>query len=160
MTVVMIWMIYAGRAGAADHDDDATAGSSLVGTQLIYSVRYKSEGYAELPSGQMLAPGGDAPPKHSLLGSLDGVEILTFLGHDHKGDRASIRFEKAVVNIQVDSQSQPMREKEVAEILRHPVAIIFGAQSRITSIEVPKSYTTIARNFVKAIITLQQYAGP
>jgi hypothetical protein len=158
--LTIAWTVPSGRAHAGDTNDKVIRSKLLVGTQLTYRVRYKSEGYTELRTVIGAGPGSETPPRHDLFGSLEATEILTFLDHDRGGVRASIRFEKPVIKIQVDSKSQPEREREIVENLGHSAVVYFDAQSRVTRLEFPKEYPPMATNFVKAVVTLQQYAVP
>jgi HEAT repeat protein len=158
--LTIAWTIPTGRTHAGDTNDKVIRSKSLVGIQLTYSVRYKSEGYTELRTVIGAGPGSEAPPRHDLFGSLEATEILTFLEHDRGGVRASIRFEKPVIKIQVDSKSRPEREREIVKNLGHSASVYFDAQSRVTRLEFPKEYPLMASNFVKAIVTLQQFAVP
>src|ERR1019366_3715302 len=96
--------------------------------------------------------------RHNLLASLDATEILTFLDQRQGLVRASVRFERPLINIQVDSKSQPKQEGEIAQCFGYSAVVYFDAQSKVTRLEFPKEYSTMAGNFVKAIITLQQYS--
>jgi HEAT repeat protein len=157
---VAVWAMYAGRSGAAGTNEKPTPNKSLVGTRLRHSVSYQSSGYTELRAVVGVAPGSEAPPRHNLFGSLQATEILTFVELDRTIVRASVRFENPLIKIQIDSKSQPEREHEVAESLEHPAAVYFDAQSRITRLEFPKEYSPMASNFVKAVVTLQQFVVP
>jgi hypothetical protein len=158
--VMITWTVPIGLTNPGDTNDKVIRSKWVVGTQLTYTVRYKSEGYTELRTVIGAGPGSEAPPRHDLFGSLEATEILTFLDHDSGGVRASIRFEKPVIEIQVDSKSQPEREREIVESLGHSAAVYFDAQSRVSRLEFPKGYPPKASNFVKAVVTLQQYAVP
>lgn len=149
-----------GRACATDATDNPGTSKALVGTQLTYHVRYKSEGYTDIRNAIKVAPEGHSPPRHNLLGSLEVAEILTFLDGDRGVVRASIRFKGPVITIQVDSRSQPGREREIAESLGRTATAYFDAQGRVTRLEFPKEYSPMAANFVKSIITMQQFAVP
>ncbi len=157
---VMTWSVWVGPAGAADNNDSATANRALVGTQLTYRVHYKSEGYTERPATQVASSGGETPTRHNLLGTLEGVEILTFLSHDHTGYQASVRFEKVAVNIQVRFKVTAGQERisgRTSNTLRLSI-LIPSIESHASKF--PRNTPAMASNFIKAIVTLQQYAVP
>src|ERR1700693_4263145 len=134
------------RMATAPADSESAAHQTLTGKQLTYRVRYRAEGYTELSNAIGAASQSEAPNRHNLLASLEATEILTFLDRDHGLVRASVRFERPVIRIQVDAKSQPKQEGEIAQCLGYSAVLYFDAQSKVTRSEFPREYSTMAGN--------------
>src|SRR5882762_721637 len=134
-----ILALHAGDAFAAVNQK-GEPGRKLVGMKLTYRLRYRSEGYTELRNAIEAGSESQASPRHNLLASLEAKEILTFLDGDRGLVRASVRFEKPLIKIQVDSKSQSGQERKIIEELGHSTVVYFDAQCRVTRLELPKEY--------------------
>src|ERR1035438_7133586 len=118
--VVAQALVLAPTMRTAGADSKAPSDRSLVGTRLTYDIRYRSEGYTEVGAAIRAPPRSNGNPKHRLLGTLQAVEVLTILERRRTGGiRASVKFVKPILQIQVDAQSQPDKGREIAENLEH-----------------------------------------
>ena len=64
------------RMATAPADSKSPADQTVIGMQLTYRVRYRSEGYTELGNALGGVSESRAPTRHSLLASLEAAEIL------------------------------------------------------------------------------------
>jgi hypothetical protein len=133
-----------------------------IGTRLSYEVHYQSKGYSDLSAAIGTSDiGGGRPARHDLLGTLEAVEVITVLDHRRPGGiKASATFERVVVGIQVDGRPQSDKEREVAADLTKTIYFYLDANGRLDQTDFPKQYTSMARNFARAILLTQQFVLP
>jgi HEAT repeat protein len=141
----------------------AAGGSAApgVGVRLSYDIQYQSKGTTDL--GPAIAKGQDTSgtSKHDLLGTLDAVEVVTYLDREGTGGlHAAVSFTNQAIGIVVDGHHQIEREREISADLAKTVYVTLGANNCLTRIAYPDHYSSMARNFVSAVLSAQQFVVP